>query len=231
MPVSHAHTAEDSGRPNERFAVPPILRRQVAVIAFAGILLVIVPAMVVAGETAPGGLDRRIESILSDQLPTSTTAALAVDWLGEPVGLALSIAAVATLCVISGRYRLALLAVAGTVLAGVSTAALKPIVDRRIYGEFLSYPSGHTAVLVALGFVLALLLIGRLGKGRFAALLIVIVGVVTAGTAMAWAQVVLGAHYPTDTLGGFGVALAVVPAVACLIDWAAETRQAIRLHG
>jgi membrane-associated phospholipid phosphatase len=42
--------------------------------------------------------------------------------------------------------------------------------------------------------------------------------VLPAGAAMGWSEVVLSAHYPTDTLGGFCTALAVVPATARLID-------------
>jgi undecaprenyl-diphosphatase len=35
---------------------------------------------------------------------------------------------------------------------------------------------------------------------------------------MAWAQIDLTAHYPTDTIGGFGTALLVIPATALLVD-------------
>jgi undecaprenyl-diphosphatase len=39
---------------------------------------------------------------------------------------------------------------------------------------------------------------------------------------MGWAQVALGAHYPTDVLGGWCTALAVVPATAWLVDRIAD---------
>jgi membrane-associated phospholipid phosphatase len=41
---------------------------------------------------------------------------------------------------------------------------------------------------------------------------------VVAGLAMAWAQVLLNAHYPTDTLGGFCVTLTVVPLVMVIVN-------------
>jgi undecaprenyl-diphosphatase len=41
------------------------------------------------------------------------------------------------------------------------------------------------------------------------------------GLLMAWAEVGLGAHYPTDTIGGFATALAVIPATAWAVDRAA----------
>ena len=221
-PVGQGHVAGDSVRPSERFAVPIVLRKPLGMVALIGALVVAVPAVVFAGETAPGDLDRRIESILDNPPPASRAAALVVDWLGEPAGLALSISVIAALCVICGQYRLAVLAVAGTLLVGATTTLLKPVIDRRIYGEFQSYPSGHTAVLVALGFVVALLMVNQLRTRQVAGLLLIVIGTaIIAGTGMAWAQVALGAHYPTDTLGGFGAALAVMPVVAWLIDWAA----------
>ena len=45
-----------------------------------------------------------------------------------------------------------------------------------------------------------------------------------AATAMAWAQVLVNAHYPTDTLGGFCAALAVVPPTGWLVDAIADRR-------
>jgi undecaprenyl-diphosphatase len=43
---------------------------------------------------------------------------------------------------------------------------------------------------------------------------------------MAVALVVSGWHYPTDTIGGFATAVAVVLGVALLVDRAAERRGA-----
>lgn len=41
---------------------------------------------------------------------------------------------------------------------------------------------------------------------------------------MGWVQVTLSAHYPTDTLGGWCTALAVVPVTAWAVDRVAEKR-------
>ena len=48
--------------------------------------------------------------------------------------------------------------------------------------------------------------------------LLVLAAAVTFGAVMAWSQIVLSRHYPTDTLGGFCAALVVVPATAWLFD-------------
>jgi membrane-associated phospholipid phosphatase len=68
----------------------------------------------------------------------------------------------------------------------------------------------------------ALLATGRLGLGRTAGTSVVLAAALAAGAAMGWAQVALGAHYPTDVLGGWCTALAVIPATAWLVDRMAD---------
>jgi undecaprenyl-diphosphatase len=46
-----------------------------------------------------------------------------------------------------------------------------------------------------------------------------------AGLAMAVTLTVLDIHYPTDTIGGFGTAVAVVLAAALVLDRVAEARR------
>lgn len=209
---------------NRQPAVPPVVRRPIAAVALLGALLVAVLAVLVAGDTSPNALDRSVQSAIGGTASSGRSVALAVDWLGEPVGRPLAVLLLAAGCLALGRRRLAVLAVAGPALASVATFALKPVVGRYIHEEFLAYPSGHTSAMVALGFVLGLLLVDLFATGHLAAVLIVVGAATVAGAAMAWSQVVLDAHYPTDTLGGFGTALAVVPATAWLIDRAAATR-------
>jgi undecaprenyl-diphosphatase len=52
----------------------------------------------------------------------------------------------------------------------------------------------------------------------------VLAAALVAGAAMGWAEVALGAHYPTDALGGWCTALAVTPATAWLVDRTADQR-------
>ncbi|WP_435850792.1 phosphatase PAP2 family protein [Streptomyces roseolus] len=64
---------------------------------------------------------------------------------------------------------------------------------------------------------------GRLGLGRTAGLSLVLAAGAAGGAVMGWAQVVLDAHHPTDVLGGWCTAFAVVQTVARSVDRLADT--------
>ncbi|MGW1280043.1 phosphatase PAP2 family protein [Streptomyces tsukubensis] len=199
-------------------AVPPPLRTALGPVAAFGALLVAVLGLLYADRDRPGAIDERIVSAVADVRPPWRYAALAVDFLAEPAGAAILVVAAVTGCLLLRHLRAAVLFVVGTGLTVATTKLLKPLVGRTINGEFLSYPSGHTAFLTAFAVMVALLAAGRFGLGRTAGILLVLAAALVAGAAMGWAQVALNAHYPTDTLGGWGTALAVIPATAWLVD-------------
>jgi undecaprenyl-diphosphatase len=114
------------------------------------------------------------------------------------------------------------LVVAGPGLTVATTMLLKHLTGRTIHGANLSYPSGHTAFATALALEVALLATGRLGLGRSAGVSLVLAAALVAGAVMGWAEVALGAHYPTDAVGGWCTALAVAPATAWLVDRIAD---------
>ncbi|MEU7072167.1 phosphatase PAP2 family protein [Streptomyces narbonensis] len=193
-------------------------------VAALAALTVVVLGVLYAGDSGPGAVDARIGAAVDGTGPRWRQAAPAMDFLGEPLGAAMLVAAAVTGCMALRRPRAAVLFVAGTGLGVVATKLLKPVVARTIHGENLSFPSGHTAFLTAFVLVLALVVAGRLGLGGPAGAALVLAAALLAGGAMGWAQVFLGAHYPTDTLGGFCTALALVPATAWLVDRTADRR-------
>ncbi|MFF1674942.1 phosphatase PAP2 family protein [Streptomyces sp. NPDC058256] len=212
-----------TGRPTPA-TLPPSLRAGLGSIAALATLVVIVLGVLYAGHSEPGRVDRWIIDPTADSVrPPWRRVALATDFLGEPAGAALLVLAAVTGCLLLRRPRAAVLIVAGVSMTVGTATLLKSLVGRTIHGdENLSYPSGHTAFLTALALMVALLATARLGLGRTAGTLLVLAAALVAGAAMGWAQVALGAHYPTDVLGGWCTALAVIPATAWLVDRTAD---------
>lgn len=210
-----------TGRPAPA-VLPPSLRAWLGLIAALAALVVVVLGGLYAGHSEPGTVDGWFQPAVDGVRPSWRHTALAMDFLGEPAGAATSVVAAVTGCLLLRRPRAAVLVVAGVGMAVATTTLLKSVVGRTIHGDNLSYPSGHTAFATALALVVALLATGRLGLGRAAGTLLVLAAALVAGAAMGWAQVALGAHYPTDALGGWCTALAVVPATAWLVDRMAD---------
>ncbi|MGW2033392.1 phosphatase PAP2 family protein [Streptomyces sp. NPDC001811] len=200
--------------------LPPSLRGRLGVVAVLAALVVAVLGVLYAGHGESGTVDRWITPPTADSVrPPWRYAALALDWLGEPVGAVVLVVAAVTGCLLLRRPRGAML-VAAVAGAAVGTATLlKHVVGRTIHGDGnLSYPSGHTAFATALAYAVALLAAGRPGPGRTAGASPVLAAALVAGAAMGWAEVSLSAHYPTDALGGWCTGLAVTPATAWLVD-------------
>ncbi|MFF8840202.1 phosphatase PAP2 family protein [Streptomyces sp. NPDC015130] len=202
----------------------PSVRARLGPVAVLAALVVVVLGLLYAGAGEPGAVDARLSASIDRAGPTWRHVALATDFLGEPLGAAALVATALAGCLALRGPRAAVLVVAATGISVGATKLLKPVVGRTIHGENLSFPSGHTAFLTAFALVVALLATRRLGPGRPAVTALVLTATLLAGGAMGWAQVLLGAHYPTDTLGGFCTALAVVPATAWLVDRTADRR-------
>ncbi|MGW7362217.1 phosphatase PAP2 family protein [Streptomyces sp. NPDC054841] len=203
--------------------LPPSLRVRLGLIAALAALVVVVLGVLYAGHSEPGSVDAWIQSAVDGVRPPWRQVALATDFLGEPVGAAALVVAAVTGCLLLRRPRAAVLVVAGVCLTVGTATLLKHLVGRTIHGDGnLAYPSGHTAFAAALALVVALLATGRLGLGRTAGTSLVFAAALVAGATMGWAQVALGAHYPTDVLGGWCTALAVIPATAWLVDRIAD---------
>jgi membrane-associated phospholipid phosphatase len=203
-------------------AMPAALRAPLAMTAALATAVLVALGILHFHDSGLTGIDAAILPSVDGVRPPWRYVALVFDFGGEPVGSTVLVAVLAVVCFLARRVRTAALTVLGVVVTVAVTTLVKPIVGRTIHGEFLSYPSGHTALATALAVVIALLLADRLDLSRAAAVVLVLGLAVVAGVAMGWAEVALGAHYPTDAVGGFCAALAAVPATAWLVDRVAE---------
>ncbi|MHC5256267.1 phosphatase PAP2 family protein [Streptomyces sp. UC4497] len=224
----HGHSGGTASEPEP--VLPNALRAWLGVVAALSALVVVALGVMYAGHSESGRVDRWFVQPTDDSVrPPWRGVALAVDFLGEPVGAAVLVAAAVAWCLLLRRPRAAVLVVAAVALTvGVGTV-VKPVVGRTIHGPGnLSYPSGHTAFLTAFALVVALVAVGRLGLGRAAGASLVFGAALAAGAVMGWAEVALSAHYPTDTVGGWCTALAVAPATAWLVDRVADAGRPAR---
>ncbi|WP_409489871.1 phosphatase PAP2 family protein [Amycolatopsis sp. cmx-11-12] len=199
-------------------ALPPRARVPLWTLGAFGFLVALILGVRYAGTSHTAGLDALLLPAIDRVEGPLWYLATAIDFAGEPVGAVVVIALFGWLCLRHRRPRMAILMVAASGVTVALTTGLKPLTGRLIHGEFLSYPSGHTAFAVTVATVVALLVIDVRGLGPLGGAGVLAVLVAFSALAMGWAEVALGAHYPTDTFGGFGVAVAVVPVVAWAVD-------------
>jgi undecaprenyl-diphosphatase len=203
--------------------VPSALRRPLFLAAALAAVVFTVLAVRYAGTSGAGPFDARVDAVINPigvahHRTTHFTAAL-----GSPFSVITLALVLAALCYRLDRRRLAVLAIVGPGITGVLTTGLKPLLGRTI-GDGFAYPSGHTGGATALGLVAALLVISLARPGRAAGIGIVAASGVLCGGVVGMAMVAIGAHYPTDVVGGYCTAVAVVCGAALALDRKAERR-------
>ena len=203
--------------------VPGPLRRPVAVLVVVAVVVFTVLALRYAGTSTAGAVDTRVDAVVDPLGAAHRWLVRRAMSLGSPPSVVVLAFALSAVCLLLGRRRLAVLAVVGPGLTGVCTTLLKPALGRTIEGGF-AFPSGHTGGATSLGLVLALVVISLLRPGRGGGLAILAVGGLVVGGGVGAAMIATNSHYPTDTLGGFCTAVAVVCGAALVLDRMAEHR-------
>ena len=160
-----------------------------------------VDSWVIAGFAGQQGLGLRLAS------PGTTTPAIVLSVV------------IAVACLITGRLRGAVLAVAAVPIAvGLCEVLVKPLVHRTYLGQ-VAYPSGHTAAIFALAAAVTVLLLApaRPAMPRWLRILILAVAYLTA-VAVVVGVVAVRFHYFTDAVAGAAVGIGTVCGLALVLD-------------
>jgi undecaprenyl-diphosphatase len=201
-------------------AVPPSVRVPLFVVAVAAAVVAVVLGFVFSGQTIGTVLDESVYQAIRGSIEPSFVYGVAwvVGSAGDPAGAAVLVVVLVVVFLRSGQTRLAILVVAGPVVTGVVTTLAKPVASRFINGDYLSYPSGHTAFVTSLGLIIGLFLTTRRGLGRVGGTAVVLGLALVFAATMSWSQTANRVHYLTDTMGGFCVAVALVTATGAIVD-------------
>jgi undecaprenyl-diphosphatase len=207
----------DPAAPDQRPTVLVASRRSaLAVMAvFSAVLLAF--GWRYAGESSARWLDSHALTLAREWFPGSSGIARAVISLADPLPAAVLVGLLAAVCLALGRWRLAVLAVAGPLLTGLATTLLKSVVGRTKDGD-LAYPSGHMGIITAIAIVATLLVVSLIQVRRTVAVAVVAGGTLLAAGGMALAMTVRDYHYVTDTVGGFCTAVVVVLGLALVLE-------------
>ena len=158
----------------------------------------------------PGPLDVEArQALIAERSPGLTKAMLAVTFVGDQRFLAFATPAVAIVLWIRRRHVSALLFL-GSVLGGFGVSSLLKITLARarpdrwsaiVTEKTYSFPSGH-AVLTTVFFGGLAAIVCHLTK-KAAPRVLAVAAAAALVAAVAVSRVYLGAHWPTDTVGGF----------------------------
>ncbi len=203
--------------------VPVPQRRWVAAVSVLAVACIAAVGFVVRHASRPILFDRWADAALVRSAGFEHRVAMLLSDVGQPRVFVTITAVVALALVLLGDYRAALAAVGSVGLALVVVEeVLKPFFDRRL-GSLPgpTFPSGHTAVAMALAGAIGLAarrdrpLGRRLGPGaRWPVTVFVLVGAGAIGLAM----VALRLHYLTDVMAGVPLGLAIAGCTAVGVD-------------
>jgi membrane-associated phospholipid phosphatase len=173
-----------------------------------------------AHQTQPGSVDRPVDAWIRDHFSRNLPVFKDAVWLGDPRQITVICAVIVLACAVTRRFRAAFLVAIAVPLAGATTEyALKPLIDRTLWGN-VAFPSGHTTGVCALAVVIVVLLTGPERPplpGPWRWLLSALVLLLVALTAVS--VVALHFHYFTDTIGGVAVGSGIALLTAFVIDW------------
>jgi membrane-associated phospholipid phosphatase len=205
----------------ERPLLAPGMRRPAALLAAGCVVVTACLALAFGHQGRADRLDAAVDTTIQRFLRGSQGTLYLLSRLGGLFSVAGLTAALVLACLVTRRWRGAVLAALAVPAAMTLTEfALKPLVGRSISG-YDSFPSGHAAAMFALATICAVLLANpprpRLPR---AVRLLLVAGAVLIAVAVPVAMVALGYHYFTDIVAGAAVGIGTVLLFTLLIDLA-----------
>ena len=207
------------GTRSGRFLLAPSARPRAGVLLAGCVVLVAVLGVLFGRQSTADPFDHTVDSSVITGFAGHQGLAL---WLASPgttiPAVVLSVVT-AVVCLITGRLRGAVLAVAAVPVAvGLCEVLVKPLVHRTYIGQVV-YPSGHTATIFALVATLTVLLLAspRPAMPRWLRILILAVAYLTA-VAVVIGVIAVRFHYFTDTVAGAAVGIGTVCGLALVLD-------------
>jgi membrane-associated phospholipid phosphatase len=214
-------------------AARPLLRpgmHRWAALLVAGCVVVTASLALAFGHQGrPDRLDAIVDTRLQSSLGGYQGPLHLLSRLGGLLSVAELTAALVLACLVTRRWRGAVLATLAVPVAMTLTEfVLKPLVGRSIRG-YASFPSGHATAMFALAAICVVLLANpprqRLPR---AMRLLLAAGAVLLAVAVPVAMVAQGFHYFTDIVAGAAVGAGTVLLITLLIDLARPAARAPR---
>jgi undecaprenyl-diphosphatase len=182
------------------------------------VILVAVLGAVFAGQSMPDPFDRAVDSVVITWFAGHHGLALWLAFPGTTLPAVVLSVVIAVACLLTGRIRGAILAVAAVPAAvELCEVLIKPLVHRTYIGQVV-YPSGHTAAISALAATITVLLLAAPGPVMAPAVRTLILAVVyLAAAAVVVGVVAVRFHYFTDTVAGAAVGTGTVCGLALVL--------------
>src|SRR6185312_7299973 len=134
-------------------------RRRLAAVTVGCAILVAALGALFAGQSTADAFDRAADAPVISLFAGHGGLALWLAFPGTTIPAVVLSAVIAVACLLTGRIRGALLAIAAVPVAvGLCEVLIKPLVHRTYIGQVV-YPSGHTATIFALVATITVLLL------------------------------------------------------------------------
>jgi len=204
-------------------------RRRLAAVTVGCAILVAALGALFAGQSTADAFDRAVDAPVISLFAGHGGLALWLAFPGTTIPAVVLSVVIAAACLLTGRIRGALLAIAAVPVAvGLCEVLIKPLVHRTYIGQVV-YPSGHTATVFALAATITVLLLAsprpamarpamaRPAMARPLRVLILAVAYLAA-VAVVVGVIAVRFHYFSDTVAGAAVGTGTACGLALVLD-------------